>query len=351
MLTYPIRKEGIWLSKAIKSKDTQYAYSVSRIRAIERKLLDKGKLDRMVEAKSPEEALKVLQDADYGNRDSDALNIYEYENLLKDENKKVYSLLKEIAPEPDVFDLFLISNDYHNIKVLLKSEFSGQNSDSLLIESGSIPADKLKAMVMDRNFTGMPAIMRTAVEECIHTYNKTLDPQVIDIILDKASFKQMKQISLISGNTFIKDLVTLFIDLANIKIFLRVKALNKPWDFLQKVLIPDGSISSTVFTENLDNPLDSFIDALKFTSLGDFLEEGIESFKTTGSLTKFEKLSDNLIINYVKKSKYISLGIEPLVGYLMAKEIEIKNARIIMVGKINNISNEVIRERLREAYV
>jgi len=35
----------------------------------------------------------------------------------------------------------------------------------------------------------------------------------------------------------------------------------------------------------------------------------------------------------------------------MAKETEIKNARIIMVGKINNISNDVIRERLRESYV
>ena len=57
-------------------------------------------------------------------RGSDSVNIYEYENLLRDENKKVYNLMKEIAPEPDVFDLFLISNDYHNIKVLLKSEFS-----------------------------------------------------------------------------------------------------------------------------------------------------------------------------------------------------------------------------------
>ncbi len=338
------------MSKDTRSNDTQYAYSVSRIRAIERKLLDKGKLDRMVEAKSPDEALKVLNEADYGKSGSDS-TIYEYENLLRDENKKVYNLMKEIAPEPDVFDLFLISNDYHNIKVLLKSEFSGQDNDSLLVESGSIPSGKLKTMIRDRNMANMPTIMKNAVDECIEAYNKTLDPQIIDIILDKASFKQMKDTSIKSGSKFIKDLVTLFIDLANIKVFLRVKALNKTWDFLQKVLIPEGSISSKLFIQNLENPLDSFVDALQFTSLGAFLQEGIESFKTTGTLTKFEKLSDNLILNYVKKAKYISLGIEPLVGYLMAKEMEIKNARIVMVGKINNISNEVIKERLREAYV
>lgn len=339
------------MSKDTRNNDTQYAYSVARIRAIERKLLDKGKLDRMVEAKSPNEALKVLQEADYGNLDSDSVNIYEYENLLREENKKVYNLMKEIAPDPEVFDLFLISNDYHNIKVLLKSEFSGQDSDSLLVESGSIPSGKLKTMIRDRNMVNMPVIMKNAVDECIDTYNKTLDPQVIDIILDKASFKQMKATSVKSGNKFIKDLVTLFIDVANIKVFLRVKALNKASDFLQKVLLPEGSINSKLFIQNLENPLDSFIDALQFTSLGAFLQEGIDVFKTTGTLTKFEKLSDNLILNYVKKAKYVTLGIEPLVGYLMAKEMEIKNARIVMVGKINNISNEVIKERLREAYV
>lgn len=331
--------------------DTQYAYSVSRIRAIERKLLDKGKLDRMVEAKTPEEALKVLQEADYGKSGSDSVNIFDYENLLRDENKKVYSLIKEIAPEPEIFDLFLISNDYHNIKVLLKSEFSQKSNDNLLVDSGSIPQGRLKTMLRDRDFTNMPVIMKNAIEECIEAYNKTSDPQVIDIILDKASYKQMKDTSQKSGSKFIRDLVTLFIDLANIKTFLRVKALNKTWDFLQKVLIPEGSIDIKFFVQNLENPLDSFVDALQFTSLGAFLQEGIESFKNTGTLTKFEKISDNLILNYVKKAKYISLGIEPLVGYLMAKEMEIKNARIVMVGKINNISNEVIKERLREAYV
>lgn len=339
------------MSKDKKGNDAQYAYSIGRIRAIERKLLDKSKLDRMVEAKSPEEVLKVLQEADYGSLSSDSTNIYEYEKLLGEEYKKVYNILKEIAPEPHVFDLFLISNDYHNIKVLLKSEFSGQDDKDLLIDSGSIPSDKLKTMIRDRNMANMPNIMKNAVEECIETYNKTFDPQVIDIILDKASFKQMKDTSTKSGYKFINDLVTLTIDLANIKVFLRVKALKKNLDFLNKVLIQDGNINNKLYTDNLDNTLDGFIDAMQHTSLGAFLEEGIENFKTTGSLTKFEKLSDNLILNYVKKSKYVTLGIEPLVGYLMAKETEIKNARIIIVSKINNISNEVIRERLREAYV
>ena len=36
---------------------------------------------------------------------------------------------------------------------------------------------------------------------------------------------------------------------------------------------------------------------------------------------------------------------------IYAKETEIKLIRIIMVGKLNNVAEEVIRERLRDSYV
>jgi V/A-type H+-transporting ATPase subunit C len=85
--------------------DTHYAYSVSRIRAIERKMLDKQKFDRMIDAKTPEEALKVLTEVGYGLGDREQGNVYDYEKLLKDESKKVYTLLKEIAPQPEMFDV------------------------------------------------------------------------------------------------------------------------------------------------------------------------------------------------------------------------------------------------------
>lgn len=331
--------------------DTQYTYAVARIRAIEKKLLDKGKLDRMVDARSPEEAIKVLNEAEYGYSRGEATGVFEYEKLLQEEHRKVYGLLKEIAPEPEALTIFLQRNDYHNAKVILKAEFLGQNSDHILVDSGSIPANKLKLMIMDRNMADMPPTMRMAVEECIDTFNRTGDPQAIDIILDRACFRQMKETAEGLKNGFLKDLVRIMIDLTNIKIFLRVKTLKKSWDFLQKVLLSGGSIDNKVFVQNLEDSLDNFINAMKYTPYGSVCEDGIESFKSTGSLTKIEKLSDNYILSFVKKSRYLSFGLEPLIGYLVAKETEIKNARIVMVGKINNIQGEIIKERLRDTYV
>jgi V/A-type H+-transporting ATPase subunit C len=331
--------------------DTQYAYAVARVRAIEKKLLDKSKIDRMVDAKSANDAVKILGEAGYGLSGGDIDGVSNYEKLLDEENKKVYDILKEIAPEPEIFKLFLQRNDYHNAKVILKSEFLERDVDDILVDSGSIPASKLKLMIKERSMSDMPSIMRKAVDECIDTFNRTGDPQVIDIILDRALFRQMGEIANSIGNRFVVNLVRIYIDLANIKTFLRVKSMGKSWDFLQKILLDGGSIDNKIFLQNLQEPLDSFVNAIKFTQYGDFCEEGIEGYKNTGSLTKFEKLSDNFILSFVKNSKFVAFGVEPLIGYLVAKETEIKNARIIMVGKVNKIPGDIIRERLRETYV
>lgn len=331
-------------------QDTDYAYAVARIRAVEKKLLNRNGIERMAEAKSPEEALKIVLDAGYESAGADASNLFEYEKLLKDEQRKVYILLKETAPDPTVFDMFLLREDYHNIKVILKGEFSDGYDDSILSGSGTIPLNRLKIMLKERNFSDMPSTMRKAVEECTDVFNRTGDPQIIDFILDRAYFMQMKELALKIGNVFLTGLAVILIDIVNIKSFLRVKRLGRAWDFLGKAFVPGGSLDERFFKEHMDEPIENFEGALgckPYSKLG----EGIENFKNTGSMSKFEKLADNYVLSYVRKALFKPMGLEPLVGYLVGKENEIKNARIVMVGKMNGISADAIKERLRDTYV
>ena len=133
------------MSKQKKIKESEFNYAVARIRAIEKGLLDKTRFDRMVEAKTPDEALKVLLEAGYGRASTEVKSVFEYEKLLKDEGKKVYELLNELAPGQEVINMFLLSNDYHNVKVILKAEFSRQTETSIFIEPGFVPVEKLLA--------------------------------------------------------------------------------------------------------------------------------------------------------------------------------------------------------------
>ncbi len=332
--------------------DTDYAYASARIRAIEKKLLDRNGIERMLDTKTPEEAIKIIQDLDYGNTSSEMISTYDYELLLKEEQNKTYELLRKIAPVPRVLDIFLLRNDYHNVKVLLKAEFSGQLlQDEILINTARIAIPKLKVMIKERSFSSMSKIMRNAISECIDTYNRSGDPQVIDLIMDKAVYEEMAELAKELDIDYIKTLVNILIDTNNIKTFVRIKRLNKPWDFLKKALLENGSIDTKVFIDKLESSWESFIETMRFTKYGGICEAGISVFRDTGSITKLEKLTDDFVISYVKNGKFKFFGVEPIIGYLIAKENELKIIRIIMVGKINNISTEIIRERLREAYV
>ena len=65
----------------------------------------------------------------------------------------------------------------------------------------------------------------------------------------------------------------------------------------------------------------------------------------------FEKLCDNAVIHYIQDARFVSFGEAPVIAYLAAKEAEIVAIRIIMTGRLAGLPTDVIRERLREAYV
>lgn len=328
-----------------------YIYAVSRIRAIEKYLLDETKLQRMLEAKTAQEAIKVLEESGYG-AENEVYSAEDYELLLKNEQKQLYSLINELMPQSEISKLFLTANDYHNVKVMLKAEFQGlEDYKDLLYQCSNFELLKLEAIVRDRRLSYLPEIMAHAVQEAIDAFNKSGNPQVIDTILDRAQYKAMKELASQTQSEFVINFIDILLDLTNIKIFLRIKKLGRSWDYLKNILVEAGTLDNDVFIKNLEGSWDNFIEAMRYTKYGKLIEKSLEQYKKTGSFTKFEKLLDNYIMKYVAGAKYISFGIEPIVAYIQAKETEIKNARIIMVGKLNNISNEIIKERLRKSYV
>ena len=56
-------------------------------------------------------------------------------------------------------------------------------------------------------------------------------------------------------------------------------------------------------------------------------------------------------MSHIEKAKYKSFGIEPLIAFYIAKDAEIKNVRIILSCKHNELPPQTIRERVRKLYV
>ena len=56
-------------------------------------------------------------------------------------------------------------------------------------------------------------------------------------------------------------------------------------------------------------------------------------------------------MDMVRGTKRVSIGAEPVFAYLRARENEVLTVRMILMGKLNNISPEVIEEHLRKPYI
>ena len=331
--------------------DNKYLYSVTRTRVLETKLLDRTKIERMVDAKSAEEVIKVLSETDYAGSVSEMDDIQEYEDVLAKEIVKTYAYIAQVSPEPELTNIFLYRYDVHNLKVLLKSLLLQEDNDFLLTHIGTIPVSKLKEMVKERSFKELNPHISKGVTEILESMENNPDPQLIDIVLDRSLYQAIYSIVKKRGNEFLQDFISAQIDLINIKSFIRIKTIGYGRDYLSKVMLENGSLNIDFFARYFDEPFETLAEKLWNSPYYNVVQEGIESFLKTRTLTKYEKLADDFVFNMAKKGKYVAFGIEPLVGYIMAKENEAKIIRMIMVGKINQIPNDLIRERLRDVYV
>ncbi|NLZ38072.1 MAG: V-type ATP synthase subunit C [Firmicutes bacterium] len=325
----------------------QYIYAVGRIRVMETRLLDAAKINRMAEAPDAEEAFKVLGETEYAAHLADFQDVNRFEEVLAAEQRRVYLELRKMLPDSALIDLFAYQFDYHNLKVLLKAARLKENRDDLLIpDVGNIPLEELVMAVSSGDYSQLPERMRTAAEKITADFQ----PYLVDLWLDRALYEELLAGAKRLRSAFLQGYFTALTDLLNIKTFIRVKRLKGSADFLAAALLPGGKLDLLNLL-SLEDTLEEMAERLADTPYAQVVAEGLASYQQTETLTRYEKLVDNYLLDYIKQAKYTVIGFEPVVGYLLAKENELKLIRIIMVGKINQLPVAEIRERLRDVYV
>lgn len=327
-----------------------YGRSVVTVRVLEKKLLTKNKLDRMIDAETPEEVLKLLGDTEYSQNMSDIQNAQDYEVILKRETERVFNLVRELSNDTEIVDILSLKYDYHNLKVLLKGKLSGNDFSYLLMDAGTQKADKLKLRFDTKHYSEFPDEFSKAINEVEKDFDEKKDPQRIDIIVDKYYYINLLRIARKVNVPLITNYVEGLVDFQNIITLFRVKKQHRDMKFLETVVHEGGTIPKNKIVASLNDTPEVITQNFRREKLGAFLVDGVEAFNESKRLSEFEKISDNYLMELNKESKYVVFGPEPLFTYLVAKEREINALRMIMVSKINNISSDKIKGRLRETY-
>ena len=331
---------------AKKLKDTDYLFISTYLHSRERDLLTAARMERMIEAPSAEEAAKVLTEIGYG--EFSAVTEETVGAALAREQEKLFEDLYRFVPDRSVVDVFKVKYDYHNLKVLLKARAVGAEADRLLLDAGRVPAQELRRAVLENSTGSLPPALDRAAQEAMEVLSTTGDPQRSDFLLDRAYYGEMLSAAADTGSDFLVRYVRATIDAANLRAAVRTLRMRKGAELLRRVLVEGGTIRpDTVQAAALSGGLEELY---RPTALREAAELGAAAAKG-GSLTAFEKACDDAVTRVAAAAKGVPFGVEAVISYLVAKEIEFTAVRIIMSGRMAGISGDTIRERLREAYV
>jgi len=321
-------------------KSQDFTYAVSRIRMKETKLLSRKDIDRLISQADYDSVLRTLSEFGYSCDNSD-----DSSDILSIEQQKLWALMAELVDDMSVFDVFRLQNDYHNLKVSVKSVYSNKSPDSMFLSGGTLEGSQIYECVKNRDYKELPTLLGETAAKALDILLKTGDGQLCDAIIDKASLDALAEFASKAQDEVIKDYAELYIASANVKIAVRGAKLEKSLEFFNQALANCNSLNKENLAKSAVKGFDEICAYLNTTKYKD----AVEYIKK--SMSSFEKWCDDLLISGMKKQKSEPFTIGPLVAYILAKQNEIKAVRLILIAKLNGLDDIKINERIREMYV
>ena len=321
--------------------NTKYTYAVARIRALEVALFSDAVIEQLLSCKTAAEALQFVVEKGWGDMaDQDDPDV-----VLRREEEKTWEVIKEVAPDASVFNVLSYPKLYHNLKAAIKEVCTEEKNRHIFYDDVAIPGDEMLEIVREKAFTRLPDYMQHVAADAYETLLHTRDGQLCDVMIDRATLDAVYAAGKASKAQIIRDYAESTVAVADIKIAVRSQKTAKSIDFMKRAMAECDSVS----VDQLSKAALSGKEALRDYLMGTAYAEGAQALLESPSA--FERWCDNRMIEMLKPQKYEAFSVGPLLGYLIARETEIKTVRIILTGKQNGFSDEAIRERIREMYV
>lgn len=325
-----------------------YAYAVGVIRVKEKELLNRERFSRLVEAKDVYDLLRLLSDTPYGEiSHEDSHPESALQDGLKRELLKSLSLFSDLCSDETVRETVFLRYDFHNLKVIFKEKVSEGKYEAARFPDGIYPFDTLKSAIEENAWWDIRPDLREVFRECRKRIEKNPRPHDIDNVLDRAMYKTILT-KLDDAIPFIREWIVSEIDLTNIGAFFRCRYAGRPRAYLLEALINGGYLDISFFQKVWDEPFETLPAKFQHTSYRRVVEKGVEVFQKDSFAPLDRAMMEHRLV-FHHETRSVAMGIEPLISYLFFKEAETKVLRMILVGKMNRIDAEILREFIPNA--
>lgn len=348
-------------------KQDDYIGASISTRINEKNLLTRSDFERLNDLDTIDEVLNNLSDTIYRDSIDELSNAQEYEEILKKELKRSYALLEELAPDNKILNYMKEKYHFHNLKVMVKEIIQGKDYKNLYMDLGGLDLafikknlikeekkDSFDFVLGDKKEEDLPREVKylSFAKVALEKFEESNNPQDIDLSLDKDFYQmKLKDAKEIDSEKLI-DFTREEVDLTNLVSLLRVKSQDESLDLLKESLIDGGFISRDKFIDYFSYDINRIREAMTNTNIGKYVKDILKDDRNIDEMIMaLEKVIDDHLTDFTIDSKMVTFGPEVLMNFLISKEIEIKNLRILLVAKQNNLDKDLSLERLRKSYV
>lgn len=286
------------------------------------KRLDGERLGRIVDARTVEDALKML--GDYGFACVEAGSV---DKFIVAETNRLIEFIEDASPSKKLASALIARFWYNNVKLAYKSRFTEVPSDGFY----ATPCDAKK--IAEGDYSDADAYLTAALESLDEQGER--DPHAIDICLTRAMYKYV----LGSGIPTVKKYFKAEIDMKNILSAARMKKLNITTD----EFLDGGSVTR----EQLCDALSSDDFAAPFEN-GAY-EEYARTIADTDELWRAERDADDYLYFLTEEQVKNYSSYTPFVNFYTEALIELKTVKTALVC-IKTSSRDIFYARIPKLY-
>lgn len=318
--------------------DIRYGYAVGRVRVLEGRLLARSTFERLLDAPDLREQKRILAETHVGRYLEGAETATHVERALDASLADLYEEFLERADlPPAVVSFFRLPHDYANLRSALKARVLGVETGEMS-PLGSVPSEAFAG-----DGTGLPDELR----DLLTMWDGAEEPPDLDdveTVVDHAMFSALSAAARTSKVRFLRDLATLRIDLANVRLLVRARAKGLRAFDVESRLVPGGSDVLAALASGIQ----TMSSADLATALAGTRLLGRATEADLSDVERFDMMADSLLAEKMQEARHAPGGAEPVLAYVLGREAEALLLRTAVVGRLAGLDPESVRARLKE---
>lgn len=322
--------------------NSSYIYANSRIAALEARLLSASQLERMISAKSADEAFLALNDtflAPFVAGKSRA----DLAQILRKSVSVTKKRIVDMVPDAVVFDVLWLRYDFYNLKTIIKAQKVGLSTEDIherCFYAGTVDVDAMIVAVDKESLSNIVPELDAAFREA----RDAEQVYEIDFAMNRGYFRVARRLAQESKIAFVGAYVTRMIDLYNLAAQLRLLSLGIDID--RASIFMDGGSFALADVQTREAILE------RYMRMGDEVmwREAIDAFEKTGDFAALEKASDDAMVAFVKSQHDVGFSAVPVFGHVLAHRNNTQIVKTVIAAKEAGMSETELRRLLRKLY-